>query len=389
MELPNDSIGISDLIAWRDCPRRMSFSMKRWTEEGDPPEATNESNAYGSAIHEVFRLLEVESLTDDQAIQRAFDQYGGYLWPHDLVRMKKDVAIYHDRDPLHVRLIGAEVDVRVPLLKWQGRTIYFRGQIDRLYERIDAPGRFIQRDYKSSKWPKTQAEVDADLQMWAYNWLIHEFWPECEDLLQVYDQLEAGEIETRKSEKQRQEMRAWIERQVMAVLNDDPADGQGDGLLRPKFNQWCPYCPLAESCEVIPKLSPFAADRFDALSGIDGDEPVDLERIERYVADLADAETARKLLERYEKKVKALVKELPPEDQERLGFGSHRRSNTVWSSDALEAIHELLGSEFFTLATLSKGRVESYLAGDPRLDAVERLARKEPGAVILTRRKKS
>lgn len=387
MDLPNDSIGISDLLAWRDCPRRMSFSMKRWTEEGDPPEAMNESNAYGSAIHEVFRLLEVENLTDDEAIQRAFDRYGPHLWPHDLVRMQKDVAIYHERDPLHVRLVGAEVDVRVPLLKWQGRTIYFRGQIDRLYERIGEPGRFLHRDYKSSKWPKTQAEVDADLQMWAYNWLIHEFWPECVDLLQVYDQLEAGEIETRKSDAQRKQMRGWLVRQVIAVLNDDPADGQGDGLLRPKFNQWCPYCPLAESCDVIPKLSPFAADRFAALSGIEDDESPDLGRIERYVEGLADAETARKLLERYEKNVKALIKELPPDEQGRLGFASHRRSNTVWTSDALEAIYELLGAEFFSLATVSKGRIEAYLAGDPRLDAVQRLAQTEPGAVILRRTK--
>lgn len=361
--------------------------MKRWTEEGDPPEATNESNAYGSAIHEVFRLLEVENLTDDEAIQRAFDRYGPHLWPHDLVRMRKDVAIYHERDPLHVRLVGAEVDVRVPLLKWQGRTIYFRGQIDRLYERIGEPGRFLHRDYKSSKWPKTQAEVDADLQMWAYNWLIHEFWPECVDLLQVYDQLEAGEIETRKSDAQRNQVRAWLVRQVIAVLNDDPADGQGDGLLRPKFNQWCPYCPLAESCDVIPKLSPFAADRFAALSGVEDDESPDLGRIERYVEGLADAETARKLLERYEKNVKALIKELPPEEQERLGFASYRRSNTVWTSDALEAIYELLGAEFFSLATVSKGRIEAYLAGDPRLDAVQRLAQTEPGAVILRRKK--
>ena len=387
MDLPNDAIGISDLIAWRDCPRRMSFSMRRWTEDGDPPEATNESNAYGTAIHEVFRLLEVENLNDDEAIQRAFDQYGGHLWPHDLVRLKKDVAIYHERDPLHVRLIGAEVDVRVPLLKWNGKTIYFRGQIDRLYERLDQPGRFIHRDYKSSKWPKTQAEVNEDLQMWAYNWLIHEYWPECEDILQVYDQLEAGEIETRKSEHQRREIREWIKRQTMAVLNDDPADGQGDGLLKPKFNDWCPYCPIAESCEVPAQLSPFAKDRMDALSEIGDDEPIDLERVRRYVDDLADAETARKLLERYEKKVKALVKELPPDDQERLGFGSYRRNNTVWSSDALEAIYELLGPEFFSLASLSKGRIEDYLAGDPRLDAVQRLARKEPGALVLTRRK--
>lgn len=384
MELPNDSIGVSDITSWRECPRRMSYSMKRWTEDGDPPEARNESNAYGSAIHEVFRLVEVEGLTDDEAVQRAFDQYGGYLWPHDVVRMKKDLKTYHERDPLGVRLIGAEIEARVPLIEVGGKMIYFRGQIDRLYQSLDDPGVFIHRDYKSSKWPKTSAEVNEDIQMWAYNWLIHEFWPECEDLRQVYDQLEAGEITTRKSKGQREQIKEWLQRQVVAILNDDPADGQGDGLLKPKMSQWCPWCPLMESCKVVPQLSKFAADRVAALSG-NGD--LDKDRIEEYVAGLDDATTARKMLERYEKSVKALVKELPDDERKELGFSTYQRRNVVWGSDAMEQIHEMLGDEFFSLASLSKGRIEEYLAGDPRLDKILDLGRKEPGPVILSRKK--
>lgn len=384
MDLPNNEIGISDVLSWRDCPRRMSYSMKRWTETGDPPEARNESNAYGSAIHEVFRLVEVEGLTDEAAIQRGFDQFGEWLWPHDLIRMKKDLATYHERDPLGVSLVGAEIEARVPLIEVGGEMIYFRGQIDRLYQRLDNPGSFVQRDYKSSKWPKTSAEVNEDLQLWAYNWLVHEFWPECEDLTQVYDQLEAGEIYTRKSEPQRQQIKEWLQLQVIAILNDDPADGQGDGLLKPKMCTWCPWCPLMESCEVIPKLSEFAADKVAALSE---NNNLDKSRIEEYVAGLDDAATARKMLERYEKAVKAFVKELPDDDRQELGFSTYQRKNVVWSSDAMEQIHEILGDEFFSLASLSKGRVEEYLAGDPRLDKVLDLARKEAGPVIISRRK--
>lgn len=377
MDLPSDSIGISDILSWRDCPRRMSFSMRRWTEAGEPPEATNESNVYGSTIHEVFRLIEVEGLTDDQAIQRAFDKYGGHLWPHDLIRMKKDVDTYHERDPLNVGLVGAEVEARVPLLEYGGKTIYFRGQIDRLYYRLSDSGRFIHRDYKSSKWPKTQAEVDADLQMWAYNWLIHEFWPECDDLVQVYDQLLEGEKYTRKTAAAREQVREWLVRQVTAILNDE--SWQDDDLLTPKFNEWCPYCPIRESCSVPTQLSGFAQDRIDVLSGIDSGDPIDTSKIEEYVAGLEDAATARKLLEAYEKKVKGLIAELSPAEQERLGYKTTQRRNNVWSSEAMEAIYEMLGDEFFTLASLPKGRVEDYLRGDPRLDTILSLARREPG----------
>lgn len=384
MDLPNDAIGISDIISWRDCPRRMSYQMQRWTEAGEPPEATDENNAYGSAIHEVFRLVEVEGLTDGEAIQRGFDAYGGYLWPHDLIRMKDDLQTYHERDPIGVRLIGAEIEARVPLIEVGGRMIYFRGQIDRLYQRLDDPTRFIHRDYKSSKWPKTSAEVNEDLQMWAYNWLIHEFWPECEDLHQVYDQLLAGEIATRKSEAQREQIKEWLQRQVIAILGDEPSEGQGDGLLGPKFNNWCPWCPIMESCDVVGRLSEFASSRIAALSA---DDSLDKDRIEEYVADLDDAATARKMLERFEKRVKALVKELPEERRKSLGFKTYQRRNLVWSSDALETIHELLGPEFFSLASLSKGRVEEYLRGDPRLESILDLARKEPGPVIVSRLK--
>lgn len=384
MDLPNNEIGISDILAWRDCPRRMSFSMRRWTERGEPPEATNESNAYGSAIHMVFDLIESEKLTDEQAIQRAFDKYGGFLWPHDLIRMRNDVLTYHERDPSGVRLVGSEINVRVPIFRYDDRIIYFRGQIDRLYERIDRPGHFIHRDYKSSKWPKTQEEVDEDLQMWSYNWLIHEFWPECESLEQVYDQLLEGELRPpRRNDESRRQIRDWLQRQVLAVLNDD--SWQDDDLLAPKFNDWCPYCPIKDSCSVRGQLSEFARDRVDALSALDDDAPVDLERIEEYVAGLEDASTARKMLESYEKKVKALIKELPEADRERLGYRTSQRRNSVWSSEAMEFIHELLGDEFFHLASLPKGRVESYLAGDPRLEQIMALSRKEPGPVFVVK----
>lgn len=388
MDLPNDSIGISDILGWRECGRKMSFQMKRWGPDGEPPEATNETNVYGSAIHEVFRLIEAEQMSPNDAIQAAFDMYGQHLWPHDLVRMQGDVETYLDRDPLGVRPIAVELNIRVPLIEVDGQMIYFRGQIDRLYERLNEPGRFLHRDYKSSAWPKTQAEVDTDLQMWAYNWLIHEYWPECDDLMQTYDQLQAGEIDTRKSDAQRDQIKGWLQRQVVAILNDDPADGQGDGLLKPKFNEWCPWCPIKMDCEVPKQLSGFAQDRIDALSEIDGEENLDLSRIEAYVADLDDAATARKLLESYEKKVRELIKGLSPEDQDRLGYHSYQRRNTVYSSDALESIHELLGPEFFSLASLSSTKVKDYLAGDPRLDEILRLARKEPGAVIVTKNRK-
>src|SRR5688500_7874033 len=164
--------------------------------------------------------------------------------------------------------------------------IYFRGNIDRLYERIDRPGHFIHRDYKSSRWPRTQAEVNEDLQMWAYNWAIHEFWPECDDLVQVYDQLQFGELHTRKTVSQREQMKGWLQRHVVAIVTDDSV--QADDLLAPKFNEWCPWCPILASCPVPQQLTDFARSRIAALSELDDAEKLDASAIEEYVGALDD-----------------------------------------------------------------------------------------------------
>jgi hypothetical protein len=98
---------------------------------------------------------------------------------------------------LGYRLVSAEVDMRVPLFKLtdDGEWIYFRFKIDALYQSLQNPGLFLMRDYKSSRWPKPIEEIHNDLQQWSYNFGVHEMFPECETLVQIYDQLRFGEVD--------------------------------------------------------------------------------------------------------------------------------------------------------------------------------------------------
>jgi hypothetical protein len=232
--------------------------MRRHTEAGEHPESQGPSTAYGSAVHEAIAFAESEVATDDHAVQRAFDLYAKWLDPSDLDQLRTDLATYRARDYAGVRTIAVEKELRTPLFEHEGETIYLRTRIDRLYQRLDNPGVFIHIDYKSSKWPKSAKEVHEDRQLWLTNLIVHEVWPECETLRQVYDQLNFGQLRTDKNDAQRALIRDWAVKQITAILHDT--------TLIAKKNQWCPWCPILESCDVVRQLSEYATAEIAVLA---------------------------------------------------------------------------------------------------------------------------
>lgn len=387
MELPNDSIGISDITAWMDCPRRMSFSMKRWTETGEPPEAAIQ-HAYGSAIHDVLHGIEKAGLSDDLAIQLAFDKWGWAMRPEELERLKKDIGVYREREVVGVSTLLNEGEVRVPLMERDGRTIYFRGKIDRLYQFKANATIGLHVDYKSSAWRKTEEEVHEDLQLWAYNWAIHEYFPELERLMQRYDQLNYGYETTEKSAAQREQIAEWLRRQVTAIMRDEDFD-PADGLLQPQFNDWCPWCPIIEDCKVIPQLTEFARSRIALLSPhvvSIAKVGLDATRIETYVKQLDSVGTARKTLDVYEKSVKALIRSLPSSEQAILGWKISPRHSDTLDEQGMRVAHELLGDDFYRLVSITKKRLDSLFDDDPRAEQVRALMRREETGEQMRRR---
>lgn len=378
MELPNDSIGISDITGWMDCPRRMSFSMKRWTEEGEPPEAAIQ-HAYGSAVHDMFEAIEKAGLTDEQAVQVAFDKWGWAMLPEDMKRLEKDLAVYRTREVVGVETILNEGEIRVPLMERNGKMIFFRGRIDRLYRFRANAGLWLHKDYKSSAWRKTKAEVDEDPQMWAYNWALHEYFPDIERLIQQYDQLNYGIETTEKSSMKREEIAKWLRRQVTAILNDESYD-KSDGLLKPKFNEWCPWCPIIEDCGVIPQLTDYAQRRIALLSPhvvSIAKVGLDATGIETYVKQLDNVGTAKKTLDVFDKQVRSLLRSLPDSERKLLGWKVSPRSEDRWNEEALREVHKILGDDFYRLVSFTKARLNSLFDDDPRGDQIRALARKE------------
>lgn len=388
MQLPGNRVGISDINDYQECPKRFEFSMRRWTEAGEAPEAFSRNNAYGSIFHYTVHLIESERLSDNEAIQRAFDKYGTWLDPTDLEQLVEDLTTYHERDYVGVELVGSELDLSMPLFTTaDGTEIRFRGQIDRLYRRIDNPGIFIAIDYKSSAHPKSEEEVHADKQQWAYNVLVHDFYPECETLIQQYDQLRFGRIPTSKTDAQRATMRAWLIHQVQAILADEE--------LKPKLNDWCGFCPLLPSCEVIPQLSEYALAEIAAIApeeknGRRTDVKLDPDLIEVYVDELKRATKARGVLERFEKAVKKTLLNLPAGRRQELGYKTTTRGSDVFSARAMQAIHAEMGDEFYEAVSITKTTIERAFKDEPdRKERILQLADRVQGSPSLTRTDRS
>lgn len=373
--LPSDSIGISDINSWRDCPSRFEYSMRRWTEGSEPPERKHPDIMYGSAIHHAIEKMETGLLDPGQAAQQAFNAYGMYLDPEDMERLERDLATYVERDYSGVKAVAVEGEFKVPLLKHDGRQIYFRFKLDRLYQSLADPGHFIHIDWKSSKWRKTAKEIQADTQMWAYNFGIHEVFPECERLDQVYDQLMYGREPTTKSAEQRKQIKRWLKRQVRAILADDEA--------KPKWNEWCPWCALLPDCPEPKRTARFAAARIAALAPPDpesGKLALDPDLIETYVSELPTLSTAKRAIEEFESKVRGVLREMPEAERAFFGYETFTKNADAWSPAALRAAHEVMGDEFYALIGLTKTKIKDYLpADDPRRETIMELAERTAG----------
>lgn len=393
MKLPENSVGPTDLIAYRECPRRMSYGMRRHTgiaAQSDQltPEADVHgavwSRGYGSAIHEAIAAVE-DGFSQEDAIQKAWNEHGDALDPGDLDLLRWDLDIYETRNEFpNTRTVLSEGEIRVPLFERDGVMIYFRTRIDRLLERIDAPGTFIHLDYKSSKWIKPESEVHEDLQLWLTNWAIHEHFPECTNLIQLYDQLKGGQVPTRKNADQRRQIHEFLVAQVTAVLDDDR--WQDDKLLPWKFNQWCQWCPILESCGVVDWLTDWSLTQLLELApqekvGRKIEVMLDEELLPIYAEKLGQVKQARGILDRFDTSVKDLIKQLPDERRAEVGYKLRGRKESVFTPGAKAQIHEQLGERFYEVAGVSKTSLQTALGDEPDLlEWALKLAEERAGA---------
>jgi hypothetical protein len=387
-KLPNNSIGISDILDYRECPQRHAWSMRRhWplperlqlepNELDVAPEKTNWTNAYGSAVHDCIHEVE-QGRTHKEAIEIAMQRYGTYLEPGDITMLREDLQTYERRRPLGVTLVGSEMELRVPLFVHEGEQIYFRFRLDVLQRLISNPGVFVHRDYKSSKWRKTPAEVHSDLQLWAYNWAIHEFFPECQHLVQTYDQLRYGEEKTTKNDEQRAAMKQWLIDNVRIILADD--------TYKPKVNDFCRYCPMIVTCREPRRAVRYWRGRLHVLAPMTKEgrkvkveffeEGEELEQVIR--DELPAMIQTRKHIEHVEELLKDDIANMPEEERQRLGWKVSERKTRRVATPGVRELHEAMGDRFYEMVPVSLSRVQEFAGkGSTELEIAARWATEE------------
>lgn len=406
MKLPGNAVGISDILAYRDCPARFAYGMRRHIElpphlqiepgeRDDPPESTNWTNVYGSAIHEAISEVE-RGASHETAIDAALQRYGVWLTPEDIELLGEDLQVYEQRRPARddVELVAAERDMRVPLFVTDdGEQMYFRFKLDVLYRLKDHPDVFISRDYKSSAHAKSEAEVHKDPQQWSYNFGIHELFPECRQLFQEYDQLKFGVRKTSKNAQQRAEMKQWLIAMVKVILADE--------RYKPKRNEWCRWCPMVVTCRETKRATEFERGKLALLAPLvkEGrkikvafwDEGEHLEGLIR--DELPRMIEVRKHIAKVEETLKGIIEEMALEERERLGWLVRERTSRRITTEGLRELHELLGDSFYELVSLPVSRLEEFVGkpkkGEPvpaELELARQWMVEEPGGVTIVPR---
>lgn len=397
MKLPDNQVGISDILNYRDCAQRFGFGMRRHVElperfrlfpgeKDEPPEHESYASEYGHMVHDAIEIAEKTNCSNQEAIDAVWPKYQHWMEPSDIDRMEDDLNTWRERRYPGWRLVGTEVELKMPLFKLEdGTWIYFRARIDAIYQRIDAPDVFMTRDWKSSRWARTEKEVHEDLQQWSYNLVFHYNYPECRDLTQLYDQLRHGPpIPTRKNNEQREQIRKWLILQVKAILKDT--------TLKPTRNDMCHFCPLVMDCRETHRSTDWWINRLAALAPMkkDGRKLVvtltdEHTGIETYVDLLPKAKQSVKHLEKFIEEVERVLKELPEERRTELGYGLTKpRSRTLFSADALKAVQEMTGEDFLHLVSITQSAVNDMYGEDSETaKAIMSLAEKAMGRPSL------
>jgi hypothetical protein len=161
--------------------------------------------------------------------------------------------------------------------------------------------------------------------------------------------------DARKTEAQRALIREWAIHQITAILGDDelPADQE----------PWCPWCPIMESCPIVPELTEYALAEIAALAPAEkvGRKTVvnlDPDLYEVYVEQLEDVNLAQKVLKRFDESVRGVAQGDARRRQRGAGLRDEGQDKTSWPPEALRAAHEVLGDDFYEVVGLTKTAVE-------------------------------
>jgi len=342
--------GALDLVVGYDEPGCPLAYHLRYEERR--PRLESEPLLRGRAIHGAIELIEQEAVSLDEALSRS--------WPAQLGPTGYDEALKHlleflSRPDDGTHTIASEIELKVPLFEHDGQTVYAGGIVDRVALDLSLPNLLYVDDYKTSARPLPRSVMETWFQGRHYAFLVREnadlFLPDHGRIPQIEARIvltkHGYSLPKRFTDYQLDVYREWLISLATQILGcDDPT---------PVLNPGCSYCDFQMECPAWLSLPGSGKALYERVANANTEELIPL-RVEAQKVESA----CKKIKEQIDVMARDRlevdkVDELSV-DNVTVGIDEAWRDEVV----DLRAAHDLMGDEFYDLASLTKGAVEKW-----------------------------
>jgi len=258
-------------------------------------------------------------------------------------------------------IVAVEKEFELAVEDSDGNKVPIKGVIDFLLHYGD--GHYHVFDWKTSVVPKSQWEVDNDIQLGIYNIAVLHEYPDAKqvDLTLWYLRDGYGPVFTKRTQTQLRDLVDFLSATYRRIQQDN--DPQA------KFNKWCQYCPAKNICEV------YQAKLAEPVVKVDF-EKINLEELVSTWEETnhkIKALTAQK--QEIEKMVMKILETMPRGEFTVGNKQVYLRAQKKSSYDPVLLSRILDYEDFVKVASVTKKNVEALLKEKPELreDAVKAL----------------
>lgn len=312
---------------------------------------------YGSLVHDALYLAEEEDLpllpnALDAAVQRSDVPLG----PEAYEEAVKDLTRYLDRRDDHLATIAVEQHLKAPLVEIGGEQYYMGGYIDRLAIDPDDPYTLYVIDFKTSRTPPSQAQVDANNQMTHYAALVRgnldKYMPNVDPkdvrIITVIDAIKWYPVYSERQHWQLDEYVDWCSAMTRRIVGDE----EGAPVLGPA----CSNCAAKYDCSEflgLPGEGKTVADRMSKTTDL-----------EQRVLLMQQAEMTVKALKAMIEEVMTEVKAEAPMEVAGIRYEMVDDYRTEWD---LAALQDVLGQRFLNVVSVTGYKVDDVVHHSPEL----------------------
>lgn len=335
----------------------------------------------GRVVHAVLEYMEVHDCGPEEALTEVWP--AAELDQADWVAMTVLLNDYLDRGGPMTRYgtLGTELELWTPLFEDAEGPVWFRVILDWIGVDPDDDGLLHVVDYKSQWRPPTMEQVRGDVQLMGQAWAVEQNWGEWfpdgpwpPKIVVHLDAVRYRDMEHRFSPADLEQWRDWAIATTRAIMSDMEA--------KPRLNWGCSRCPVSSDCPVIlglPERGGSIAER--AAGGSWGEKWA--WRVK--AAEVRDVLTA---------KIAEIDGELT---QATLAADRLEFADQAWTVEPqfvnhvdLVRLHELLGTDFYNLVSVTKQALVDYARGLPASDGavVRNCLTREPSGTRVKKGKR-